>query len=377
MKSTFMIIFFFICDISTLILTAITPFLTRKTQSFGIAIPEEVHSYPEIKKLRNNYRSKMLVTGGIISMAVLTAIILKPSDEIFMLIPASMLVILGMMYLYYMSGHKKMKELKARENWAVGKTQLVVIDTAFRNKKMMASPLWFMLYGALIFATAIMGIALYDKIPARIAMHWNIEGKVDRWADKSYKVIMWAPAVQVFITFVMMYSYWMIGKAKQLVNPSDPEKSSEQNRVFRYRWSVFMIITGLALLVMFGVIQFFSFGFVKNVWPLFGIVMIIPIGILIGSITLSIKTGQGGSRLSFKGSKPGASQENNAVNRDEDKYWKAGLIYYNPNDPSIFVEKRFGIGWTVNFGRPLGTLIFIGLLGAIAAFMVITIFITK
>ncbi|HEX3028021.1 MAG TPA: hypothetical protein VHT34_01655, partial [Clostridia bacterium] len=78
MKSTFMIIFFFICDISTLVLVSITPFLTRKTESFGVTIPEEVHSYPEIKELRKSYRNKMLVTGGIISLAVLTAIILSP-----------------------------------------------------------------------------------------------------------------------------------------------------------------------------------------------------------------------------------------------------------------------------------------------------------
>ena len=34
-----------------------------------------------------------------------------------------------------------------------------------------------------------------------------------------------------------------------------------------------------------------------------------------------------------------------------DACWKLGLIYYNPEDSALMVEKRFGIGYTVNFGN--------------------------
>jgi uncharacterized membrane protein len=30
---------------------------------------------------------------------------------------------------------------------------------------------------------------------------------------------------------------------------------------------------------------------------------------------------------------------------------KWGLIYYNPDDPALIVEKRIGIGWTLNLGN--------------------------
>ena len=36
-----------------------------------------------------------------------------------------------------------------------------------------------------------------------------------------------------------------------------------------------------------------------------------------------------------------------------------GNFYYNKNDPSIFVEKRIGIGWDVNLGNPIGMIIMI------------------
>ena len=33
-------------------------------------------------------------------------------------------------------------------------------------------------------------------------------------------------------------------------------------------------------------------------------------------------------------------------------YWKAGIFYSNRDDPALFVRKRFGIGYTLNFGNP-------------------------
>jgi len=38
--------------------------------------------------------------------------------------------------------------------------------------------------------------------------------------------------------------------------------------------------------------------------------------------------------------------------RTPDRCWKAGIFYVNPADPALFVEKRHGIGYTLNFGNP-------------------------
>jgi uncharacterized membrane protein len=51
-----------------------------------------------------------------------------------------------------------------------------------------------------------------------------------------------------------------------------------------------------------------------------------------------------------------------AVFRDDDRYWYAGVFYNNPDDPALFVPKRFGLGWTLNFGHPQAKLVLIGVL---------------
>ena len=57
---------------------------------------------------------------------------------------------------------------------------------------------------------------------------------------------------------------------------------------------------------------------------------------------------------------------------DDDKYWVLGCFYYNPNDPSTFVQKRFGIGWTVNLGSSKGKL----MVACIVLMLVITLYVS-
>ena len=48
--------------------------------------------------------------------------------------------------------------------------------------------------------------------------------------------------------------------------------------------------------------------------------------------------------------------------RDDERYWVGGFFYNNPDDPEMFVPKRYGLGWTVNFGHPWGKVFLIGTL---------------
>ncbi len=58
---------------------------------------------------------------------------------------------------------------------------------------------------------------------------------------------------------------------------------------------------------------------------------------------------------------------------DDDNKWFLGIFYFNPSDSSLFVEKRSGIGRTVNFGRPLAWV----LIAALILFIIIRSFWSK
>jgi uncharacterized membrane protein len=63
-----------------------------------------------------------------------------------------------------------------------------------------------------------------------------------------------------------------------------------------------------------------------------------------------------------KAGTPADHYRSDYVYRDDDRYWYGGFFYNNPDDPAVFVPRRYGMGWTVNFGNPKGKLFFVGTL---------------
>jgi uncharacterized membrane protein len=57
--------------------------------------------------------------------------------------------------------------------------------------------------------------------------------------------------------------------------------------------------------------------------------------------------------------------------RTPDKYWKLGVFYFNRDDPAVVAEKRFGLGYTLNFARPMTWIIvLLVLMGPLVAVLV-------
>ncbi|MCX7710042.1 MAG: DUF5808 domain-containing protein [Clostridia bacterium] len=348
---------FFICYLPILFYSAFMPYLTRKTESFGVSIPEEIYDDPEVQRIRSTYRSSVLAFGVVFAIFSLFTGLAAPLTVTYIFLPIGTLIQLVIMAVFYLHGHRQMKSLKEKSNWLSNKQQVTMVDTDFRKRKLFVSPLWFMLYVVGVAITLGIGFTFYENMPFRVPMQFDFSGEVTRYAEKSTGTILFAPLMQVFITFIMAFSYWSIGKAKQQIDVSHPEESIETNRIFRYRWSAFTVFSGLALVIMFGIMQLTIVGIIKNTLSM----IVVPLGfsgiIVIAAIVLSITTGQGGSRIRLPFSK-----YNGYVNRDEDRHWKWGVFYFNPDDPSIFVEKRFGIGWTNNFANPMSWVFMIGLI---------------
>jgi uncharacterized membrane protein len=39
------------------------------------------------------------------------------------------------------------------------------------------------------------------------------------------------------------------------------------------------------------------------------------------------------------------------IERNGDRFWHWGLFYYNPSDPTLFIQHRAGPGYTLNFAN--------------------------
>ena len=71
-----------------------------------------------------------------------------------------------------------------------------------------------------------------------------------------------------------------------------------------------------------------------------------------GAVFLGLRVGIDGSRLNDLAYE---------TYEEDDAFWPLGAtIYYNPDDPRVFVPKRIGVGMTVNLGS-LGGKVLMGL----------------
>jgi hypothetical protein len=78
----------------------------------------------------------------------------------------------------------------------------------------------------------------------------------------------------------------------------------------------------------------------------------IVLALLLFSVVGMIRLGQSGHRLAVSAQNATAASESPPGDATDDRHWIGGLIYFNRDDPAVWVEKRFGIGWTFNCARP-------------------------
>ena len=350
-----MILSYLIAFIPITVIYAAMPYLARRGNFFGISAPEAFYNDPAAKKMRTAYSVSVTLIGLIFIAAVYFTRDLMDIKTQSSVVTAALFAMLLIMGLIYLGMHRKAKAIKAELKWQEAAEPSLVTDTSFYSGRLAFSRLWFLAYAVVIIVTLAIGVYLYTSFPAEIPIHTGMDGTVTYEAT-SLKHIFFAPALQIFVAAAFGLGYYSIKKARPELSARAVTRTVAQNRKHRYVWSGYLVLSGLLMMLLFLFVQLEMVGVLKSVtmpasFALVGLMVL-------GAIVLSLAMGQSGSRV-----KSGAEEaDGKTLDRDDDRYWKMGMFYFNRDDPSLWVEKRFGIGFTLNFGRPLGWIV----LGVIA-----------
>lgn len=121
------------------------PYWTRRTESFGVSIPEKAFSGSEPKEMRKQY----VRMTGFLPIAIMTAFLLsglfitKDKNTITILFTIVIMIFMLGSLLIYLKFHRSMKKLKKNRNWSKERKRQVFINTRFRNQKLTYSNMWF------------------------------------------------------------------------------------------------------------------------------------------------------------------------------------------------------------------------------------------
>ncbi|WP_077914541.1 DUF1648 domain-containing protein [Listeria grandensis] len=361
-------LFFIVMMVVIVVLQAMTPYVIRRGESFGVMIGEKSAEDPAIRRMKRQFMQWNLVIGAIVTvmMTVILAFTTESENTQAVVLIAGIFAVLIASFLVYLRFHKESLVWKRENLHEVNKVDIVMVDTTFHRQKLTISYAWYLIPLVLICMTVGLTVIYYDQIPSMIPMQYNFDNEITRMATKSYRTVMMMPMMQLAMLGLFIFINFMMTRSKQVIDNDNPSLSMKRNVMFRRIYSKFNFVMGTLLILLFMVIQM-SFIFAISQIAIMTMTIAVLVIIFGGLIFLMVRVGQGGSRLKLKEDDDASARPV----RDDDAYWKMGVFYVNRHDPAVFVEKRFGVGWTINMARPAAWLTFIAMIGIIVVISII------
>jgi uncharacterized membrane protein len=195
---------------------------------------------------------------------------------------------------------------------------------------------------AISVATATYLASIYQTLPIGVPVRF-VRGVALIYQVKSPMLVMLPAIVQgalltIFGSLIMLL-LWRArpGAARQ----SDPDKVDEDVRRMRLAaegisllalvWISVQAVSAIALIALWRR-KTGGFGDLYN----FALITAVVFSVVIAVRTLRL-----------------VGREKKVEREIDPAVWKLRQLYFNPGDPALFVPTRTGMGWTLNFGRPL------------------------
>lgn len=329
-------------------LAAATPWLTPKSECFTVTVPASALVDPRLRSIRRIYLAAMLAATA---LAMVSAVILweatgagdEHGAEAWGFAVTGLVLALEVVSFALMLGARsRVRRLKAERGWhADAARRTAVVGEALPGP---LSLVWDLLYLLPVGAFALAAWLTYPELPAEIATNVGLDGVATATVAKSPAVATAPVLVATFLAVVFTFTHAVVRLSVRPLNPAAPVASGYDYGRFARIQTQLVVFGGLALTSVVGLVMELAF---LGVLPMMGAlaILLVAIGtVLVVVIEVSVLYGQSGSRLG------GAADGVEAVGEDGD--WRLGILYFDRDDASVVVPKRFGVGWTVNLARP-------------------------
>jgi uncharacterized membrane protein len=203
-------------------------------------------------------------------------------------------------------------------------------------------------------ATAVWLRSHWTELPKTWPTHWDANGLANGWGERTTSGVYGPLVLGAAVVLITQAAVLLMAQAP------GPERSRRGGMVVPM--VVFTWVLSLGACAM-GLLP--AMGQVAPARILLGTagVSLVLLGLVLWGLRRSgmLRAGDGPRTLPAYDGTPDAG-------------WKSGgLIYFNPSDAAVLVPKRLGVGWTLNFARPLawiyvgGLVVFFGVIVTFAA----------
>ena len=350
------------------VLEAMMPWLVKDRECFTVTIPAVSARDPRLVAYKRVY-SAVMVAAALVAFAACLPMASGDANRLSPAILIATFAQIGLGFALMLVFRSRVRAIKQAEGWEAEAAESVAVSIDDLPHPL---PLkWEWAHVAVIVASLVLTWVLYPQMPDQIIQHVDFNGAVTDYMPKSPVSALFPAAVAAFMAAVMTCTHAMIIRSKRPVDPESPAASALAYALFARMQSIVLYASGILLTAVIGLSMPLAFAEIVPMDVMGTLVIVTVLIIVAASIWVAVVYGQSGARAIKRDVASGA------MPMDEDRMWLAGIFYCNPHDPSIVVPKRFGVGWTINVGRPGGWAIIIGLLAASAAFVVLTMLLTR
>ena len=336
-----------------LVIALMLPSINSPTVPFGVRVPAQRANDPAVIRQIRVYRWR--VVGSAILAAGFGIVTYSLTGEALVL-PLSVLVLVAAWYGCFFLANHELRTAKAAGGWYEGLRQGITVDTELRTDPPRFPWLWLAPALIVTLATAVTGIILYPSMPARLALHSGANGLPDRYAVKSVGSAFSLVFVQLGVTALLVgIAAAIIFRSRPDIDPAHPVGSARWHR--RYMTLGAKALLGLVAMIDLGLLGSSLLTWTGTVTRWAPLVVVLPIltAVVVAVVVLARNNRQ----------RDDGEQDTGLTHRDDDKYWRGGLIYVNREDHALVVPRRFGLGWTLNLGNPLAAILLAGIVALI------------
>lgn len=344
------------------IIMAITPYLMRRGEVFAVTVPTAEQNDPYVRQFKRRYALIVSLFTLVLTAAALACAFAGNAGATLLLMGGGTIVLCIVGYALMLFYRSKMKAYKRERGWVADAQETVAVVGEGPVPRAISLK-WNLLYLPVLAITFVVGAIGYSQMPDMIPLQVGFDGSVSRWEEKTPWILFMPLLIQGFMAACFVFSHWTIIRSKKWTEPGAPATSALAYGLFARAQSIYLLVGGLA--IDFAMIAMpLSFMRLITLMQAGGVIMVGALIMCGGAIVVSVVYGQAGSRV-FK-----RMQGSDTLEVDDDEHWKLGVLYYNPDDASLFLPERFGVGWTMNWARPAVWAIVVGGVVATIAFVV-------
>ena len=333
------------------LILAMTPWLMPKTECFSVTVPHGARKEELLRGFMRSYTLWMAVLTAVCTLAWPAALMVSPIDlttrsgeaALTLLLLVTTFVPIIASFALMLHFRARVQAVKQERGWVPEHA----VAAAFVGTESFPEPLslaWDLLYLPLIGGLAVFTFTHYDQFPSQIPMNIDLAGNVGSTVPKSPLTVLFPTFLVAFMGAIFTLVHWGTIHSKKPVDPAAPASSALAYATFARVQSILMVVGGLMVSGVTAVLILASSLGTVSMASAALITTIVTIAFVAAITIISLVMGQSGSRLF-------ADSASTGIARDDDEHWLLGTIYCNREDPSIFVPKRFGIGWTSNIAR--------------------------